>query len=89
MLSIAKNYFEELFEGKESVRSLVVNLLNHVINNEDNNKLTTLFYIEEFKEAMSLCSLTNVRDLMVTILGSINTFGLCVEMVFMMSVVSG
>jgi hypothetical protein len=28
MSSIAKNYFEELFEGNESVRSPVVNLLN-------------------------------------------------------------
>jgi hypothetical protein len=76
-----------LFEGKESVCSSVVNLLNHVINNEDNDQLTASFYIEEFKEAMF--NLTNVRDLMVTILGSINTFGLCVVMIFMMSAVSG
>lgn len=44
--------FEELFEGNESVRSPVVNLLNLVIDNEDNDQLTTPFFIEEFKEEM-------------------------------------
>ena len=52
MCSIAKNYFEELFEGHESVRSPVVNLLNQVIDNDDNNWLTQPFCITEFKEAM-------------------------------------
>jgi hypothetical protein len=45
-----KNYFEELFEGHESVRSLVANLLDHVNDSEDNDQLTTPFCIEEFKE---------------------------------------
>ena len=52
MRSIAKNYFEELFEGHESVRSPLVNLLDHVIDSEDNDQLKTPFCIEEFKEAM-------------------------------------
>lgn len=34
--SIAKSYFEKLFEEKESSHNLVVNLLSQVINTEDN-----------------------------------------------------
>ena len=50
--SIAKSYFEKLFEEKESSHNLVVNLLSQVINTEDNEHLTASFRIEEFKEAM-------------------------------------
>jgi hypothetical protein len=52
MLSIAKNYFEELFEGHDSIRSPVINLLNHVVDNEDNALLTAPFCREVFKEAL-------------------------------------
>jgi len=52
MRFVAKSYFEELFEGHESVRSLVINLLNQVIDNEDNIQLTAPFCRAEFKEAM-------------------------------------
>jgi len=47
-----KNYFEEFFEGHESVRSPVINMLNQVIDNEDNAQLTVPFCREDFKEAM-------------------------------------
>lgn len=52
MCSVAKNYFKELFEGHDSVRSAVVNMLNQVIDFEDNVQLTAPFCKEEFKEAM-------------------------------------
>jgi len=52
MRSIAKNYFDELFEGHESVRSPMINMLDQVIDDEDNAQLTTRFCREEFKEAM-------------------------------------
>jgi hypothetical protein len=52
MRAIAKNYFDELFEGHESVRSPVINMLNQVVDEDDNAQLTAPFYREEFKEAM-------------------------------------
>jgi len=52
MRAIAKNYFEELFEGHQSVRSPVINFLNEVIVDEDNAQLTAPFCKEESKEAM-------------------------------------
>jgi len=52
MQSIAKNYFNELFVGHESVRSPVINMLDQVIDDEDNVQLTTPFCREEFKEVM-------------------------------------
>jgi len=45
MRSIAKNYFEELFEGQESARSPVVNLMDQVIDNKDNDQLTIPFLL--------------------------------------------
>lgn len=51
MRSIAKNYFENLFEGQESVRSRVLNMLDKVIDDDDNVQLTSSFCIEEFEEA--------------------------------------
>ena len=52
MRSIAKDYFEELFEGHESVRSLVISMLDQVVDNEDNAQSTAPFCREEFKETM-------------------------------------
>ncbi|XP_039683467.1 uncharacterized protein [Medicago truncatula] len=52
MRAIAKEYFEELFENHESIRSPVTNMLNQVIDHEDNVQLTSPFCREEFKEAM-------------------------------------
>lgn len=52
MASVARDYFHELFQAKESVRTLVLNAIKHVITNKDNIQLMALFRIEEFDEAM-------------------------------------
>jgi len=52
MRSITKNYFDKLFEGHDSVRSPVINMLDQVIDNEDNAHLTAPFCREKIKEAM-------------------------------------
>jgi hypothetical protein len=46
MSSIAKNYFEELFEEKESSHNSVIDTLSQIINTEDNEYLTAPFQIE-------------------------------------------
>ena len=52
MANMAKEYFHELFQAKESVTTLVLNVLRQVIIADDNIQLTVPFWIEEFKEAM-------------------------------------
>ena len=52
MANVAKNYFHELFQAKDSVRAPVLDTLRQVVTEEDNIKLTAPFQIKEFKEAM-------------------------------------
>jgi len=52
MASVARDYFHELFQAKNSVRTTVLNAIRHVITNEDNIQLMALFQIEEFKETV-------------------------------------
>lgn len=52
MRNIARRYFDELFEEKASMRSPIIDVLQHVISDEDNAQLTAPFQIEEFKDAM-------------------------------------
>jgi len=52
MASVAKDYFKELFQAKQSTGDPVLNCLRQVITEEDNHQLTAPFLMEEFKEAM-------------------------------------
>jgi len=43
LAKVAKDYFHELFQVKDSVRTPVLNALRQVVTKENNDKLTTPF----------------------------------------------
>jgi hypothetical protein len=52
MCQLAREYFEELFQGQQSIYSPVISALQPVVNDVDNLELTAPFQLVEFKEAM-------------------------------------
>ncbi|MCI44963.1 CNGC5-like protein, partial [Trifolium medium] len=52
MTVIVRDYFSNLFQKQASSRESVLSALSSSVTNEDNNKLTTPFTMEEFKEAV-------------------------------------
>ncbi|PNX90114.1 endonuclease/exonuclease/phosphatase family protein, partial [Trifolium pratense] len=52
MCNLAKNYFDELFQKQASTRGPVISTIMPTIFDDDNEKLTSPFKIEEFKEAL-------------------------------------
>jgi len=41
LANVAKDYFHELFQAKDCVRTPVLNALRQVVTNDDNDELTT------------------------------------------------
>ena len=52
MRNVAKQYFEELFEEKISTSIPVISVMNQVVFDEDNRRLTAPSQVCEFKDAM-------------------------------------
>jgi len=50
--TVAKNYFMDFFQKKNSVTEPLISVIQHSITDDDNALLTTPFTKEEFRVAM-------------------------------------